>query len=697
MELTAFAQTILTMPALAAKLTDPGILTDTAPHPATSAGALPEAPARPPELAMPRAGVKVRLPFPTRAELEDPKARGRVLHFFANHELLAMELMALAILRFPDAPTSFRLGLGATNREEQKHLGLYRERMLDLGVAVGELPVNRYFWDAMQDMPTPAAFVAQMSLTLEQANLDFSLHWRDLFASLGDERTAAILDLVYREEIGHVKHGVVWLDRWRAPDESLWNAYRRHLPAPLTPSRAKGLGFNADARRAAGLPEDFIAEVAVYTHSKGRPPVVYWLNPSCEDELANGRANYVPPAPMRELAHDLSGLMAFVAKQDDVVLVKELPTRAFQAALAAAGMPLPQLVADDDAARAALAGRLVDRFEPWGNSPVAAAREARLGLSARHPTRPAPPPALFRKTWSAALHERLSPATAASRVCADRAAVDAALADVLADGPAVIKAPLGASGRHMQRVSPAGLHGTQSAWVDKILAAQGAVVVEAWLEKILDLSVQLDVPADLAAAPQVLGVTRFLTDRRGQYVGHVLGRKLHDLTPEQRRQLAEDRCMERLTEIAADVGRALREAGHVGPAGLDALVHRQADRLRLRPVVELNPRYTMGRIALALDRRVGYGARAYWLHVPRKALGVLGYESFAALAEDAAARWPLRWHGTTLEHGALATNDPARARAVLTLLLIGEAADALAPPLLALLQRVETEATADGH
>src|SRR5450432_3882803 len=42
--------------------------------------------------------------FPKVDHLDQDSARGRILHFFANHELLAMELMALMLLKFPDAP-----------------------------------------------------------------------------------------------------------------------------------------------------------------------------------------------------------------------------------------------------------------------------------------------------------------------------------------------------------------------------------------------------------------------------------------------------------------------------------------------------------------------------------------------------------------------------------------------------------------
>ena len=54
----------------------------------------------------------------------------------------------------------------------------------------------------------------------------------------GDHATAAILERVFQEEIGHVKHGVTWFNRWRenASSETDWEAYTRLLPFPLTPT-----------------------------------------------------------------------------------------------------------------------------------------------------------------------------------------------------------------------------------------------------------------------------------------------------------------------------------------------------------------------------------------------------------------------------------------------------------------------------
>src|SRR5687767_3470708 len=99
MELREFAGRVLLSDSLDEKLAPPAEpLTDDRPGPAI---VTPDAPGRPPGLRMAGRGDRVELP-PER-DLHRDEPRAVLLHLFANHELLATELMALAILRFPDA------------------------------------------------------------------------------------------------------------------------------------------------------------------------------------------------------------------------------------------------------------------------------------------------------------------------------------------------------------------------------------------------------------------------------------------------------------------------------------------------------------------------------------------------------------------------------------------------------------------
>jgi hypothetical protein len=116
----------------------------------------------------------------------------------------------------------------------------------------------------------------------------------------------------------------------------------------------------------------------------------------------------------------------------------------------------------------------------------------------------------------------------------------------------------------------------------------------------------------------------------------------------------------------------------MGPVGVDAFVYRDAaGQVRLKPVVEINPRYTMGRVMLELMQRVAPGAGGEFRLVNAAALRAEGFASFADYAADRKQRFPLLTAGTPvprIRSGALPLNDPTQAQAVLAMLLVSDAA-----------------------
>src|ERR1043165_4848973 len=144
MELRDFAERVLFATTLDEKLSCPAVVTDN--HPGSSLTA-PAAPGRPPELRFKSPGAG-KADFPGVHRLENEAERGRLLDFFANHELLATELMALVLVRFPEAPAAFRRGVLETLKDEQVHTRLYLDRMKECGICFGEHPVSGYFWRA---------------------------------------------------------------------------------------------------------------------------------------------------------------------------------------------------------------------------------------------------------------------------------------------------------------------------------------------------------------------------------------------------------------------------------------------------------------------------------------------------------------------------------------------------------------------
>jgi uncharacterized ferritin-like protein (DUF455 family) len=254
-ELRDFALRLVTSEDLEEKLGPPtggwSALSDRRPGPALCFAR----PGRPPGLAIVPAS---RVRVPALAGMADPEQRGRILHALANHELQAAELFAWALLAFPEAPGAFRRGLVRILLEEQRHTRMYAARLEDAGARFGDFPVNGYFWGKARDIASPLGFLCAMSLTFENANLDHTVETAEAARRAGDEKSAAVIEAVQRDEVGHVRFGWTWLQVFKRDDESAWDAYRANLAWPLRPAKAKGRSFNRPGREAAGLDDEFI-------------------------------------------------------------------------------------------------------------------------------------------------------------------------------------------------------------------------------------------------------------------------------------------------------------------------------------------------------------------------------------------------------------------------------------------------------
>lgn len=201
---------------------------------------------------------QIKFPKKPQLHLEDKKAIA--LHSFANHELLAIEMMAASLLIYPhrsEDDIRFKRGVLSALKDEQKHLSLYIGRLNDLGYAFGDFPLNDFFWRQMEKLRTPAEYLSVMALTFEAANLDFAQYYAKIFAELGDLRTAEILETVLEDEISHVALGAHWMKKWRE-DRTLWEYYLENLPWPLTPARSKGISYDPDLHLRAIGDESFL-------------------------------------------------------------------------------------------------------------------------------------------------------------------------------------------------------------------------------------------------------------------------------------------------------------------------------------------------------------------------------------------------------------------------------------------------------
>jgi len=731
MELRELAERVLFAKTLEEKLQCPATITDEYPGAAMETPAMP---GRPKELIFKVTGTS-RGEFPGTQHLEKERERGRLLHFFANHELLATELMALVLLKFPAAPAAFRKGVLETLKDEQQHTRWYVERMKATGIHFGELPVSGYFWRAVAGMESPMDYVAGLSLTFEQANLDFARHFSNCFAEVGDADSAKLLQKIYRDEIGHVAYGLKWFRRWKNPTESDWDAFCRHLKFPLSPARAKGLSLNVEGRRAAGLGVDFIEHLNVFSQSKGRTPTVFVFNPLAEARIAGGKG-FSPTKHQAQLVRDLTNLPQFLCRQDDIVVVEQRPSVHFLSGLKEAGFVLPEFVelarsaglrpgtllpsslkhagpeAGAPTAFANLAQRKLGGLRPWAWGPdsvdlfhpllanvTGLQRPAEVCFSERIAT-------LYSKAWSAdflrkflfslgssrreeahselsKLDQRLLTSAATDFLCPPDAvgvpvnsltdALDA-IAAIRARGhhKVVLKASIGVAGSNALRLFEPELTENQKRWIANSFAAGRQLVVEPWLERELDFSVQLEMtPHGL----KLCGYTGLLNDAKGQFLGNWAEPKFERKLPAAVASLlgvvpAPGNQVQLLyAHLFGALETELRAASFLGPLGMDAFVYREATGVRrLKPVVEINPRYTMGRVTVELMKRVSQGSFGLFRLINRTQLRAEGCADFVAFAKQLKASAPLRLGSDPtrrISEGAVCLNDPEPAQVCL--------------------------------
>jgi uncharacterized ferritin-like protein (DUF455 family) len=211
-----------------------------------------ERPGRPPQLRMAAAKTKT----PGQGALRDPNKRAELLHTFLHHELQAAELMCWAVLAFPDTPASFKRGLIAICHDEIRHMRMYAAEIERLGCAVGEFPVRDWFWSRVPAAATPAAFCAVMGLGFEAGNLDHTQRFAERFRAAGDERGAAMQEVVAREEVAHVAFAAHWFRTFEG--ELSFSRWCDALPAPLSPMVMRGDPIDRRARAQAGLDQPFL-------------------------------------------------------------------------------------------------------------------------------------------------------------------------------------------------------------------------------------------------------------------------------------------------------------------------------------------------------------------------------------------------------------------------------------------------------
>jgi uncharacterized ferritin-like protein (DUF455 family) len=210
----------------------------------------PDRPARPalPHLRPPRE-------MPRRRAGGSLAGRIALLHALAHIELNAIDLAWDLVARFDAAalPREFHEDWVAIAGEEAEHFALVAGRLEALGSSYGALPAHDGLWEAAQATAHDLlARLAIVPLVLEARGLDVTPTMIERLQRLGDPDSAAVLQIIYRDEIGHVAAGRRWFHwlcarRGEEPAATYRVLVARYFKGGLKPP------FNHAARAAAGL------------------------------------------------------------------------------------------------------------------------------------------------------------------------------------------------------------------------------------------------------------------------------------------------------------------------------------------------------------------------------------------------------------------------------------------------------------
>lgn len=213
----------------------------------------PETPARPqrPELLSP-----AQMP---RRRLGSERGRIALIHAIAHIELNAIDLAWDMIVRFSyeNFPKDYYDDWVQVAEDEARHFQLLNDRLADFDHCYGDLPAHNGLWEAaLKTSDDMMARCAHVPMVLEPRGLDTTPPTVKRLRTMGDPKTADIIERIGFEEIAHVRAGTRWFtymaqQRGLDPVSTYHDFVRKFFKKGLKPP------FNKEARDLAGLTPDF--------------------------------------------------------------------------------------------------------------------------------------------------------------------------------------------------------------------------------------------------------------------------------------------------------------------------------------------------------------------------------------------------------------------------------------------------------
>lgn len=359
---------------------------------------------------------------------------------------------------------------------------------------------------------------------------------------------------------------------------------------------------------------------------------LFFFNPGCEIEVAADKAVYSLPKYPAMLERDLSVLPMCFARKGDCVLISKTKDVDFLSFWRERFQC--EFIGEEDRG---LTAREFDFFRPWGISPRILRVGEKYKLSSIYHNSPIgrwmpEHKLLFSRATSVDFFEKLVqqdgydsklfpinddlfppqkqlfpsqkqyfPSKNELPCIAKTMDEAAEFLRARSDG-AVFKAIFGSSGRGVRILKNSQMTPNLDNWLRSIIKTQGAVECEHLFDKIADFSMHYDIVDGMA---KFVGVSTFATSETGAYIGSRVGRL--DSVPGFDAETAR-----RLSDLHVKVlNDSIYAKKYCGPLGIDCMVYRQGDQTKINPCIEINCRYSMGRLSMQIAELVDAEADFY--------------------------------------------------------------------------------------
>ncbi len=344
---------------------------------------------------------------------------------------------------------------------------------------------------------------------------------------------------------------------------------------------------------------------------------IYTYNPTGEMAIANGMLSYMPPKNLRRFEEDLAFLPAFFASEEDTIITPYIPDHSFLEKWKKLGLTNMNYVCGFDSPL-----KECNYLIPWSWNPAIHHKTRHLKKLCSDTFKSSPNfkwQETYRNFFSRDTTNKVQGIIHQTQGSDNKIAIQTPAISItsideldkwlLGQNAAILKTPWSSSGRGIHRIDVANNRPANYPWIKGAIKQQGYITAEPLLDKVFDFSFQLNIQQN--GHIEFLGFSYFINDDKGHFTGG------HINWPHQPNEISQFLSDEVLREATQKLINALQQVNpheyYEGPIGIDGIVYKtKVGELKIHPCVDINWRYNMGIVNIALPKYVEATSIGKW-------------------------------------------------------------------------------------